>query len=385
MSEESTANENQSEEEKTNNNDQLAETSPNTKTDPVSRITKIVLIICLLFFVWYVFADRYAPYTDQARTKTFVIPIIPRVSGYLTEINVGMQSKVSKDMLLFQIDKTPYELAVNRAKASLDNVSQQVGALTATVKSAAGRLGVAKAQLDRAQRNYNRTQKVLKKNPGALSQADLDQTETALAQAVERVASAEADLEKAKQNLGISGKENAQLREAIVALEQAKYDLENTSIYAPGNGVIESFNLDVGYYATAGKPLVTFLPDDVVWIEADYRENSITNIQKGEKVEFSLDVKPGHVFTGVVYSVGYGVNYGESNDKGNLPKISNSQSWLRDPQRFPVIIKIIDRDAVGVTRAGGQADVIVYASGNFILNAIGWLQIRISSWLSYVR
>jgi len=344
-----------------------------------------MLIVCVIIFIWYIFAERYAPYTDQARTKTLVIPIIPRVSGYLTKINVGMQSVVKANELLFQIDKTPYELAVKRAKASLDNESQQVGALTATVKSAAGRLGVAKAQLDRAQRNYNRTQKVLKKNPGALSQADLDQTETALAQAVERVASSEADLEKAKQQLGTSGNENAQLREAIVALEQAEYDLENTSIYAPSDGVIESFNLYAGYYATAGKPLVTFLPNDIVWIEADYRENSLANIKKEDEVEFSLDVLPGHIFTGVVRSVGYGVSYGESNDKGKLPKISSSNSWLRDPQRFPVVIEITDRNAIGTIRSGGQVDVIVYTSGNFILNTIGWLQIRISSWLSYVR
>ena len=378
MSEENIKTENQSEAEQ-------PKSSTNQKSDPVSRITKIVLIVCVIIFIWYIFAERYAPYTDQARTKTLVIPIIPRVSGYLTKINVGMQSVVKANELLFQIDKTPYELAVKRAKASLDNVSQQVGALTATVKSAAGRLGVAKAQLDRAQRNYNRTQKVLKKNPGALSQADLDQTETALAQAVERVASSEADLEKAKQQLGTSGNENAQLREAIVALEQAEYDLENTSIYAPSDGVIESFNLYAGYYATAGKPLVTFLPNDIVWIEADYRENSLANIKKEDEVEFSLDVLPGHIFTGVVRSVGYGVSYGESNDKGELPKISSSNSWLRDPQRFPVVIEITDRNAIGTIRSGGQVDVIVYTSGNFILNTIGWLQIRISSWLSYVR
>lgn len=382
MTEKQTNYEDQPEKEETDKQTAEKETK---KNDPVSRITKKILIIILVIFVWYIFADRYAPYTDQARTRTYVIPLVPRVSGYLTEISVGMQSVVKANDLLLQIDKRPYKLAVDRAKAHLDNVAQQVGALTATVKSAAGRLGVAKAQLDRAQRNYNRTQKVLEKNPGALSQADLDQTETALAQAVERVASAEADLEKSKQKLGTSGNENAQLREAIVSLEQAEYDLENTSIYAPADGVIESFNLDIGYYASAGKPLLTFLPKDVVWLEAYYRENSITNIKGGDEVEFSLDVLPGHVFKGTVRSVAYGVSYGESTDRGKLPKISNPQSWLRDPQRFPVLIEIGDREALKFIRTGGQADVVVYTSGNFILNTIAWLQIRVSSWLSYVR
>ena len=127
------------------------------KKDPITRITKIVLIACAVIFVWYLFADRLTPYTDQARSQTLIVPIVPQVSGYLTEVNVRLHSIVSEDHLLFQIDKRPYELAVRKAEADLDNVAQQVGVLTATVKSAAGRLGVARAQLDRAQRNYNRT------------------------------------------------------------------------------------------------------------------------------------------------------------------------------------------------------------------------------------
>ena len=330
-------------------------------------------------------ADRYAPFTDQARIKTLVVPIVPRVSGYLTEINVRLHSIVSEGDLLFQLDKRPFELAVKKAEADLDNAAQQVGALSATVKSATGRLGVARAQLDRAQRNYNRTQRVLEQNPGALSQADRDRTETSLAQAVERVASAEADLDKAKQQLGATGPENPQLRAAIVALEQAQLDLAFTSIHAPSQGVIESFNVDIGHYGQAGQPLATFISTHDVWIQADMRENNIANIDVGEEVEIALDIAPGRIFNGTVRSIGYGVSTGKSNSRGDLPTVSSSQGWLREPQRFPVIIRIDDQEALGLIRSGGQADVIIYASGNPILNLIGWFQIRINSLLSYVR
>ena len=354
---------------------------------PIRQITKRVLAICLAIFVWYLFSDRYAPFTDQARVKTLVVPIVPRVSGYLTEIHVRLHSLVTKDQALFQIDRRPYELAVKKAEADLDNVAQQVGALTATVKAAIGRLGVAKAQLDRAQRNFNRTQQVLKQNPGALSQADLDRAETSLAQAVERVASAEADLEKAKQQLGESGKNNAQLRAALVALEQKQLDLAFTTLRAPSDGVIENFNLDIGYYAQAGKALAAFVTTHDVWIEAYMRENNIGNIDPGEEAEFVLDVRPGRVFKGKVRSIGYGVSYGSGNsgNRGNLPSVSGAKGWLRDPQRFPVIIGVDDKEILKYIRSGGQADVLVYASRNPILNLIGWFQIRISSLLSYVR
>jgi multidrug resistance efflux pump len=364
---------------------QDAEDAPPAKSDPIRKVTRIVLSVCAVIFVWYLFADRLTPHTDQARIEGLIIPIVPRVSGYLTEVNVRLHSVVEQDDLLFVIDQRTYELEVRSAEANLDNTAQQVGALTATVKSAAGRVGVAKAQLDRAQRNYNRTQAILEKNPGALSQADRDRTETSLAQAVERLSSAEADLDKAKEQLGITGPENPQLRAAVAALEQAQLDLAFTTLYAPTHGAIESFSIDVGHYAVSGQPLATFVSTTDVWIQADMRENNISNVEKGDPVEFVLDVSPGRVFRGNVRSVGYGVSSGGSTNRGELPTVQSSQGWLRDPQRFPVIIGFDRGTAAGLLRVGGQADVIIYTGRNPILNLIGKLHLRVRSLLSYVR
>ena len=355
------------------------------KKDPIRKVTHVVLIVCAVVFVWYLLADRLTPYTDQARVQGLVVPIVPRVSGYLTEVNVRLHSIVKQDDVLFVIDQRPFELAIRSAEANLDNAAQQVGALTATVKSAAGRVGVARAQLDRAQRNYDRTQAILEKNPGALSQADRDRTETSLAQAVERLSSSEADLDKAKEQLGITGPENPQLRAAVAVLEQAQLDLAYTILYAPTHGVIESFNIDVGYYAASGQPLATFVSTTDVWIQADMRENNISRVDPGDRVEFVLDVAPGRVFRGTVRSVGYGVSSSSITNRGDLPTVKGSQGWLRDPQRFPVIIGFDRGTASGLLRVGGQADVIVYTGGNAILNLIGKLYIRVRSLLSYVR
>ena len=87
--------------------------------DPVRKITRIVLGICLVIFIWYVFADRYTPFTDQARIKSVIVPIAPRVSGYLTEINVRLHSIVYEGDVMFQLDKRPFELAVQTYEAEL--------------------------------------------------------------------------------------------------------------------------------------------------------------------------------------------------------------------------------------------------------------------------
>ena len=105
----------------------------------------------------------------------------------------------------------------------------------------------------------------------------------------------------------------------------------------------------------------------------------------GDPVELSLDVMPGRIIKGTVRSVGYGVSDGRNSNPGALPSISPSMGWVREPQRFPVIVALDREEIRGLGRIGGQASVIVFTGRNFFLNAIGRLQIRIATLLSYVR
>jgi len=361
------------------------EKSEQVKKSPVRLITIIVLTCCVIFFLWLLAADRHTPYTSQARLNALVVPIVPKVSGYLKEANVRLHSLVKYHDTMFVIDKKLYKLAVQYAEANVDKATQKMGFQGAAVKSAAGRLGMANAQLDRAQRNYNRVMQVFDENPGALSLADRDAAETALASATEQVSSAEADLEKAKQNLGNYGPENADLREAISQLEKAHLNLSYTSVYAPSDGIVESFNLDVGHYCSAGSPLATFISLKDVWIQADFRENSLENIIVGEDVEFILDIAPGRKFKGTVRSIGYAVSSGQDVNRGGLPSVKGRSGWLRETQRFPVIISFNEESVMEYFKIGGQADVVVYSDKHEWLNRIARFRLWINGKLSYVR
>ncbi len=354
------------------------------ETKSMKKVSLIVLVITTLFFVWYVSADRHTPYTDQARIQGLITPVSPRVSGFVTEIHVTLHSQVKAGDVLFQLDKRPFEIAIQIAEAAIDNATQSVAAGSASVKSSAGKLGVAKAQLERAQRNWDRVQLVMKENEGALSEADKDQSETALLQAVEQVASAEASLERAKQSLGESGPDNPKIRRAIQNLEQAQLELEFSTIIAPTDGVIESFDVDLGYYATAGQPITTLISSSDVWIQANLKENNLSKMKIDNEVDFSLDIAPGKIFKGRVRSVGFGVQTDQTN-KGGLPTISEKKGWLQDPQRFPVIISSDDPEAKDLYRLGGQVDVVVYTGDNFLLNGLARFRLKLISILSYVR
>ena len=354
------------------------------KNASIKKITIIVLFITSVFFVWYVLSDRHTPYTDQARIHGLITPVSPRVSGFLTDIEVQLHSKVKAGDVLFKLDRRPFQIAVEIAEANIDNTTQSVSASTASVKSSAGKLGVARAQLDRAQRNWDRVQKVMKENEGALSESDKDQSETALLEATEQVASAEASLERAQQSLGESGPDNPKIRKAVQNLEKALLDLEFSTVLAPTDGVIESFEIDLGYYASAGQPITTLISSSDVWIQANLKENNLSMMQIGDEVEFALDIAPGEIFKGKVRSMGFGVATDQTN-KGGLPSVSEKKGWLQDPQRFPVIISSDDLKVKDLYRLGGQVDVVVYTGDSFILNSIASMRIRLVALLSYVR
>lgn len=358
---------------------------PHKQRDPVRRYTRIVLVVVVLLFVWYVAADRVAPWTDQARVDAFVVPITPKVSGWVTAVNVGQDQIVDVGTVLVEIDPKPYELAVQRAEANLDIAGQDTGADTAAVAAAEASLATARARLRQDQQNVERLQRIHDQDPGAVSAAARDQALAGRDAAIAEKANAAADLEQAKQQLGKTGEDNARVRDAIATLEQTRIDLAATKLHSPSNGGITNLEVAVGHYATAGAPLMTFVSVSDVWIEAYLRENSLANIQEGDPVDIVLDTAPGRVWKGAVSSRGYAVQKPTSGQAGGLVTVKTNSGWLRDAQRFPVVIRFNDDSARGFRTVGGQADVQIYTqNSNAVLNALGWLWIRFMSLLSYV-
>jgi multidrug resistance efflux pump len=83
--------------------------------------------------------------------------------------------------------------------------------------------------------------------------------------------------------------------------------------------VITGLQIAAGNYAAVGRPLMTFIAADEVWIEADMRENNLGRLEPGDPVEIVLDVDPGAVHEGRLVSIGWGVGQGQGNAPGELP------------------------------------------------------------------
>ena len=360
-----------------------AEPAKKSGADPIKRLTICVLVLTGLFLWWYILADRYTPYTSEARVRGYVVPIAPEISGIVQEILVRNNQIVKPDELVLKLDDESYRIAVNKASADLQDVAQSLGAGVQSVAAAETALVSAQTNLTYVERQAQRTFEL--EAQGLLSQIHGDTMRTKVEQAKIAVTDAEAKLEEEKIALGVEGEENPKYQSALSALEQAQLNLKHTEILAPGLGIVTNIQIAEGHFASAGKPIVTFVSTKAVWIEAYMRENSIGLLEKGDPVDIVLDVAPGRIFKGRVIGAGYGIDWGEKSPAGELPQINVTQGWLREPQRFPVLIEFADDETKGLRRIGGQADILVYAADKPFLNRLGRWLIGLVSYLSYLN
>jgi multidrug resistance efflux pump len=355
-----------------------------TPMDPVRRWTFIVLAICIVLLAWYLRADRVTPYSSQARVNALVVPIASLVSGNLTDVFVANNQLVKLGQALFQVDIQNYQLAVQTARANLTLARQSVGAAQANVDAAEASVSAAKASVTRSRQDAIRMRNIRKEDPGAISVRRLQSAEATLAMDLSNLSSAQANRTKAIESLGAEGENNASILQARAALDQAELNLERATVRAPEDGVVTGVRLDKGNYAAAGSPLLTFIAMHNVWVQADFTENNLGSLNAGDEVEIVFDVLPGQVVHGSVREVSYGIAV-DSAPLGSLPTIENDPDWLRQSQRFTILIDFeLNREqGSNLLKVGSQASVVVYSGDHWLSNALAGMLIRLVSILTY--
>lgn len=308
--------------------------------DPVRKWTWIVLALVFALLSWHLFSDRMTPYTSQARVHALVVPVAPEVSGIITAVAVSNNQQVRAGQVLFRLDAETYELDMKNATAGLES---------------------ARASLKKAETDTIRMRRIREQDSGAISER--------------RIESAEATLESAR----------GRLDAAIAKLGQARLNLERTTIYAPEDGVVSDVKINIGHFAAAGAPLMTFIAVKHIWLQADFTENNLGRMRPGNRALITFDMLPGKVFAGDVRELGFGVAL-DSTPPGSLPTIDNDRSWLRSAQRFPVLVDFeypTEEDHQLTLRVGSQASVVVFSSDYTLLNALAWFHIHLRSIISY--
>ena len=353
----------------------------------VRRIVRVTLGVLLALFVYHLFADRITPYTSQATIGTFLVQIAPQVSGPVVAVGVRDNSQVKKGQLLFRIDPMPFEIALRAAEANLAVAGQGADASAADVRVAEAQLRgqrvdlAASQQLGRIVLDLS-AKKALSETSAIRARADIAKTRAALSRA-------EAEAERARVRLGQVGNDNAQVRQALAAVEQARLDLRNSTVVAPADGAVTNLRLSPGQFANRGQPVLSFLAGGTRWVTAAMRENQLGNIAPGNRAYIVFDDYPGRVFPAHVESIGWGIAQGGEAPTGQLPDVTAPSGWLREPQRFQVRI-VLDPPAdasekLPPGRSGAQASVVVQTRERSLMNPLSRLWIWMVAKLSYLQ
>jgi len=351
------------------------------------RILRITLGILLAIFLYHVLADRFTPYTSQASIDTFLVQIAPEVSGPVTSVGVRDNQLVKKGQVLFQIDPAPFDIAVRSAEANLALAVQAADSSAADVRVADAQLRwqredlAASEQLGKIVLNLS-AKRALSETSAIRARADIAKTRADITRA-------QAEADRARIRMGELGKNNAQVRQALAALEQARLDLRHATVVAPADGAVTNLRLSSGQFASKGQPVLSFISSGRRWISAEMRENQLGNIAPGNRVYVSFDDHPGKVFPARVDSLGWGVSQGGEAPTGQLPEVPAPTGWLREPQRFPVRIVLDpptdESEKLPVGRSGAQCTIVVFTRERSLMNPIARLWMWVLSKASYLR
>jgi multidrug efflux system membrane fusion protein len=252
-------------------------------------------IVLTILTIWL--CNRY-PRTDDASVTANIVSIAPRVTGPIMQVNVHDDQFVKAGDLLFVVDPTPYQDAVEKAAA----------------------------QLEQAQDTLRREEPLLSK--GFATPEQIDEAKTTV-----RVAAAE--------------------------LHNAQYDLKSCRVVAPVDGYTSNVNLSIGNFAHAATPVITMVDASNWYVIANFRESVLPHIKVGTKATVYLMTRRDVPYKGEVVGIGSAVVPEEAPEPSGVPNVPRELNWVRLAQRYPVRIRLQADSKDSGLRVGATAIVTI--------------------------
>jgi membrane fusion protein (multidrug efflux system) len=303
----------------------------------------------------YLGTGRYIT-TDNAYVGAQKVLITPDISGKIVRVAVREGQHVKTGDELFEIDRQPFQIALDQAQAKLTSVRTDFINLKSDYRIYKQLADVARENAELKKSDVQRKKELAASKAG--SQVDYENAISA-----QLTASLQAELAVQRRDQAynqLMGDPDLPIekfptyQQAKAAVEQAQRDLDHTSLRAPIEGIATQVdNIQLGRFVTAGTPVFSVVDDTAPWVDANPKETDITNLKVGQPVNVWVDTFPDRMFTGSVASVSpaTGAQF------AILPPQNASGNWVKVVQRVPVRVKLDSDPALTGLRAGMSAFV----------------------------
>ncbi len=323
-----------------------------------------VVLGAIGYGAYYVaYASHYVS-TDNAYVGTDTAQVNALVAGPIKTVTALETQHVKSGDILATIDDADARIAVEQAQAALATAQRhvegyvandqalagQVGARQADVARANAQIAAAQADLDSARINLGRRQKLA--TSGAVSQEELTDAQDAFAKAQAAYANATASRDAAlaavtaaggqrqtNQTLfsGVTSEQNPEVMAAQARLDAANLALSRTVVRAPTDGIVSKKAIEVGQQVQVGTPLMTVVPVDRAYVDANFKEVQLKKVVPGQKVEVTSDLYGKSV---VYHGTVRGISGGTGSAFSLIPAQNASGNWIKVVQRLPVRIDL---------------------------------------------
>ncbi|MCA6998235.1 efflux RND transporter periplasmic adaptor subunit [Dickeya solani] len=300
----------------------------------------ILLLVLLLGaaggVAYYQIYLRFYETTDNAYVGGNLITLTPQVGGTVTQVSVDDGDYVEKGQLLVQLSPSDTLIALQQSEAQLASAVRQVRGLYSTVDNYQAQVASRQVALQQAIGDYNRRKGLMAK--GAISAEDLAHYQDA-------VNSARSALDAAEQALRTNQAmvdntvldDHPEIKNAVADLRSKYLDWARSAIVAPVSGYVAKRAVQVGMRVSSGATLMTIVPLDQVWVDANFKESQMVQMRLGQPVTLTADIYGDKtVYHGTIQSLGIGTGSAFS----LLPAQNASGNWIKIVQRLPVRIAL---------------------------------------------
>ena len=306
----------------------------------------VAVVAGAAWYGWdYWTVGRYLVSTDDAYVKADSTTVAPKVSGYLHEVLVGDNERVTAGQILARIDQRDFRVALDQAKADVAAARAAIASKQAQLEVQRTAIDAAKATVDvdqatvtfAAQENKRYTD-LATTGYGSVQNAQQAQSRNAGAQAA--IARDTANLASALKQMDLLKAEivqaNATLARSEAVQSQAQLNLDYTSIVAPIDGIVGNRTLRPGQFVQAGTQLMSVVPATGAYVVANFKETQLTDVREGQPVDIAVDMFPGQVVHGRVDSIAPA----SGQEFALLPPDNATGNFTKVVQRIPVRIAL---------------------------------------------